>query len=85
MFRLAQWLFIVVALGPCVMCAGALIVACIRTLVFGAANLKAGATRSRYNVYTNPRMDQNPTVENGTLGSESQTQIQEFFTQKRRK
>jgi tRNA(adenine34) deaminase len=76
---------LVVTLEPCVMCAGALINARVRTLVFGAADLKAGATGSLYNVSTDPRMNHNPTVKNGVLAADSQTQLQEFFSQKRDK
>jgi tRNA(adenine34) deaminase len=76
---------LVVTLEPCVMCAGALINARVRTLVFGAADLKAGATGSLYNVCTDPRMNHNPAVNNGVMAAESQTQLQEFFSQKRDK
>ncbi len=74
---------LVVTLEPCVMCAGALLSARVRTLVFGAADLKAGATGSLYNVCTDPRMNHNPFVKNGVLAPESQAQLQEFFSQKR--
>jgi tRNA(adenine34) deaminase len=74
-----------VTLEPCVMCAGALINARIHTLIFGAADLKAGATGSLYNVCTDPRMNHNPTVKNGVLAADSQAQLHEFFTQKRDK
>jgi tRNA(adenine34) deaminase len=67
------------------MCAGALINARVRTLIFGAADLKAGATESLYNVCTDPRMNHNPYVKNGVLATESQAQLQEFFSQKRDK
>ena len=76
---------LVVTLEPCVMCAGALINARVHTLVFGAPDLKAGATGSLYNVCTDPRMNHNPTVQNGVFASESQAQLQEFFSQKRNK
>ena len=74
---------LVVTLEPCVMCAGALITARVQTLIFGAADLKAGATESLYNVCTDPRMNHNPSVKNGVLAMESQAQLQEFFSQKR--
>jgi tRNA(adenine34) deaminase len=67
------------------MCAGALINARVQTLVFGAADLKAGATGSLYNVCTDPRMNHNLTVKNGVMAPESQAQLQEFFAQKRDK
>ncbi|MEI7972598.1 MAG: nucleoside deaminase, partial [Actinomycetota bacterium] len=46
---------LVVTLEPCVMCAGALINSRIHALVFGAADLKGGATSSLYNVCSDPR------------------------------
>jgi tRNA(adenine34) deaminase len=75
---------LVVTLEPCVMCAGALLNARIQTLVFGAADLKAGATGSLYNICTDPRMNHNPVVQNGVMATESQTQLQGFFSQKRK-
>ena len=75
---------LVVTLEPCVMCAGALINARVRTLVFGAADLKAGATGSLYNVCTDPRMNHNPTVNDGVMAPESQLLLQDFFKQQRR-
>ena len=76
---------LVVTLEPCVMCAGALINARVQTLVFGAADLKAGATGSLYNVCTDPRMNHIPIVKNGVMALEAQAQLQEFFAQKRDK
>jgi tRNA(adenine34) deaminase len=75
---------LVVTLEPCVMCAGALLNARIHTLVFGTADLKAGATGSLYNVCTDPRMNHNPIVQNGVMATESQTLLQGFFSQKRK-
>ena len=75
---------LVVTLEPCVMCAGALLNARIQTLVFGAADLKAGATGSLYNICTDPRMNHNPVVQNGVMATDSQTLLQDFFSQKRK-
>jgi tRNA(adenine34) deaminase len=75
---------LVVTLEPCVMCAGALINARVRTLVFGAADLKAGATGSLYNVCTDPRMNHNPPVKNGIMLEESQFLLRDFFSKQRR-
>jgi tRNA(adenine34) deaminase len=66
------------------MCAGALINARVQTLVFGAADFKAGATGSLYNVCTDPRMNHNPAVQNGVMATDSQTLLQGFFSQKRK-
>jgi tRNA(adenine34) deaminase len=67
------------------MCAGTLLNARVRTLVFGAADLKAGATGSLFNVCTDPRMNHNPAVMSGVLASDPQAQLQAFFIQKRDK
>jgi tRNA(adenine34) deaminase len=74
---------LVVTLEPCVMCAGALMNARVRTLVFGAADLKAGATGSLYNVCTDPRMNHNPQVVHGLCEQESRQYLQDFFETKR--
>ena len=74
---------LVVTLEPCVMCAGALLNSRIGRLVYGAADLKGGATASLYNVMSDPRLNHNPPVEHGVLASESQALLQEFFSQKR--
>ena len=75
---------LVVTLEPCVMCAGALINARVRTLVFAAADLKAGATGSLYNVCADPRMNHNPTIKNGIMLEESQFLLLDFFGKQRR-
>jgi tRNA(adenine34) deaminase len=74
---------LVVTLEPCIMCAGALINARIQTLVYGAADLKGGATSSLYNVCADPRLNHNPKVIPGFMATESQEQLQKFFIQKR--
>jgi tRNA(adenine34) deaminase len=74
---------LVVTLEPCVMCAGALMNTRVRTLVFGAADLKAGATGSLYNVCTDPRMNHNPQVVHGLCEQESRQYLQDFFETKR--
>jgi len=70
---------LVVTLEPCVMCAGALINARVQTLVFGAADLKAGATGSLYNVCTDPRMNHSPAVINGLDSAQSTHLLSTFF------
>lgn len=74
---------LVVTLEPCVMCAGALLNSRIGRLVYGAADLKGGATASLYNVMSDPRLNHNPPVEHGVLAGESQALLQQFFSQKR--
>jgi tRNA(adenine34) deaminase len=74
---------LVVTLEPCVMCAGAAINSRIARVVFGAADLKAGATGSLYNVASDPRINHNPLLTHGVLAAESATLLQEFFQQRR--
>jgi tRNA(adenine34) deaminase len=74
---------LVVTLEPCVMCAGALINARIHTLVFGASDLKGGATSSLYNICADPRLNHNPAVIPGVLALESRAVLQQFFDQRR--
>jgi tRNA(adenine34) deaminase len=61
------------------MCAGALLSSRIGMLVYGAADLKAGATASLYNVCSDPRLNHNPPVVHGVLAGESEELLQQFF------
>ena len=74
---------LVVTLEPCVMCAGALLNARIGRLVYGAADLKAGATASLYNVCADPRLNHQPLVAHGVRASESSDLLTEFFAERR--
>ena len=74
---------LVVTLEPCVMCAGALLNARIGHLVYGAADLKAGATASLYNVCADPRLNHNPPVTHGLLAAESSGLLTAFFAARR--
>lgn len=74
---------LVVTLEPCVMCAGGVLSSRMGTLVYGAADLKAGATASLYSVTSDPRLNHNPPVFHGVLATESTELLQEFFGQLR--
>ena len=74
---------LVVTLEPCVTCAGALINARIGRMVYGAADLKGGATASLYNVCADPRLNHEPVVIHGVGEQESQSLLKEFFARKR--
>ncbi len=74
---------LVVTLEPCVMCAGALLNARIGRLVFGAADPKAGATSTLYNVCADPRLNHNPPFQHGVLAAESAALLAEFFAERR--
>ena len=70
---------LVVTLEPCVMCSGALLNARVGALVFGAADLKAGASSSLYNVCADPRLNHNPPVRHGVLAEECSRLLTDFF------
>jgi tRNA(adenine34) deaminase len=74
---------LVVSLEPCVMCAGALVAARVSRLVFGAADPKAGATGSLYNVCADPRLNHNLPVVAGVRAGESAALLDAFFTERR--
>ncbi len=74
---------LVVTLEPCVMCAGALLSARIGRLVYGAADLKAGATASLYNVCADPRLNHNPPVTHGVLAEQAGALLSAFFAGRR--
>jgi tRNA(adenine34) deaminase len=72
-----------VTVEPCVMCAGALVNARIRRLVYGTPDLKAGATASLYNVCADPRLNHNPDVTYGVLADECAALLTGFFAERR--
>jgi tRNA(adenine34) deaminase len=74
---------LVVTLEPCIMCAGALLNARIGRLVYGTADLKAGATASLYNVCADPRLNHNPPVIHGVAAAECAALLSDFFRDRR--
>ncbi|MFM2047352.1 MAG: tRNA-specific adenosine deaminase, partial [Actinomycetota bacterium] len=74
---------LVVTLEPCLMCAGAALSSRIGALVYGAADLKAGAMASLYSVLTDPRLNHNPPVTHGILATECAGLLTDFFEQRR--
>jgi len=74
-----------VTLEPCVMCAGALVLARVETLVFGAEDPKAGAVRNLYRVCEDPRLNHRLQVVGGVLSDECAEVLREFFRRKRGK
>src|SRR5512135_1851963 len=74
---------LVVTLEPCTMCAGALVQARIARLVYGAADPKAGAVGSLWDVVRDTRLNCCPEVLSGVLGAECGEVLREFFLRRR--
>ena len=73
-----------VTLEPCLMCAGGLVNARIKRVVFGAPDAKAGACGSLYNVGLDSRLNHRFEVVGGVLAAECAELLLEFFSRKRR-
>jgi tRNA(adenine34) deaminase len=74
---------VVVTLEPCAMCAGALVAARLRRLVFGAADPKAGACGSLYNLCADPRLNHEITVTAGVEAQRCGELLTSFFRARR--
>ena len=72
-----------VTLEPCAMCAGAMVLARAARLVYGAADPKAGATGSLYNIVQDERLNHRLEVGSGVLADECGALLKEFFKAKR--
>lgn len=66
-------------LEPCVMCAGAMVAARIRRLVFAARDLRFGAVRSKFSLADSPLLNHRVSVQEGLLGAEAGELLAEFF------
>ena len=74
---------VVATLEPCPMCAGALLAARVTRVVFGAADPKAGACGSLYNLCADPRLNHEVEVVAGVRAAECAQVLSAFFTAKR--
>jgi tRNA(adenine34) deaminase len=72
-----------VTLEPCAMCAGAIVLARIPTLVFAAPDPKAGAAGSVLDVLAEPALNHRPRVMGGVRAAESATLLRNFFAARR--
>jgi tRNA(adenine34) deaminase len=75
---------LVVTLEPCTMCAGAVVLARLSTLVFGAYDPKAGAVGSLWDVVRDRRVNSRPDVVGGVLEAETGDLLRQFFATHRR-
>lgn len=72
-----------VTIEPCAMCAGAIVHARIRRLVYGADDPKAGAVKSVMSVINHPSLNHRLGVQGGILGARCMDLLQVFFREKR--
>ncbi len=72
-----------VTLEPCVMCAGLLVNARIRRLVFGARDLRFGGVRSKFQLADSPLLNHRVEVVEGVLGEECTRLLRAFFAVRR--
>jgi tRNA(adenine34) deaminase len=72
-----------VTIEPCVMCAGAMVHARIRRLVYGAEDPKAGAVHSAMQVLNHPRLNHSMDVRGGVLAGRSAELLHTFFKKRR--
>ncbi|MET1061066.1 MAG: tRNA adenosine(34) deaminase TadA [Nocardioides sp.] len=70
---------LVVTLEPCTMCAGALVLARVARVVFGAWDPKAGAVGSLWDVVRDRRLNHRPEVVSGVLADECGRLLLDFF------
>src|SRR5512137_2623491 len=85
--RLGRWrltgVTVYVTLEPCAMCAGAMVLARIDRLVFGASDPKAGAVGSLLDLSSDPRLNHRFEVERGLRAGECGALLKEFFRARR--
>lgn len=72
-----------VTLEPCVMCAGALVAARVRRLVFGARDLRFGGVRSKFRIADSELLSHRVEVVEGVLAVECLEPLQQFFQARR--
>jgi tRNA(adenine34) deaminase len=72
-----------VTLEPCAMCAGAMVLARVPRVIYGAPDPKAGAAGSVLDVLGEPRLNHRPEVAGGLLAAESAELLRDFFASRR--
>ncbi len=72
-----------VTLEPCLMCAGAMMHARLRRVVFGARDVKTGVAGSVVDVFAEARLNHHAQVEGGVLSAQCGALLSEFFAQRR--
>jgi tRNA(adenine34) deaminase len=82
-YRLADCI-LYVTLEPCAMCAGAIMNARMRRVVYGAADPKSGACGSVVDLFAENRLNYHTTVVGGVMAEEASKLLQDFFSARRR-
>jgi len=72
-----------VTLEPCVMCAGAIILARIDRVVYAARDPKAGAVESLYKILSDDRLNHPPEICSGVMEQHASSRLIEFFRKQR--
>ena len=72
-----------VTLEPCAMCAGAIVLARIKRLVYGADDPKAGAAGTIFNLVDHPALHPSPGVRAGVMAKEGSQLLRDFFAERR--
>ncbi len=72
-----------VTLEPCVMCAGAIVIARVERLVFGARDLRFGAVRSLFRLADSELLGHRILVEDGLMAAEAGELLRKFFKERR--
>lgn len=72
-----------VTLEPCLMCAGAIVQARLRSVTYGAKDPKGGAVESLYQVLSDGRLNHRPLVQSGVLETECSDLLKNFFAERR--
>jgi tRNA(adenine34) deaminase len=70
-------------LEPCVMCAGALVAARVKRLVFGARDLRFGGVRSKFRLADSDLLNHRVEIVEGVLGAECSELLRDFFASRR--
>ncbi len=85
--RLGDWRLencdVYVTLEPCPMCAGALVRARVRTLIYGVEDQEGGGCGSLYNIVQDHRLNHHVEIRRGVLDGECRNLLKTFFNEKR--
>ena len=85
--KIGNWRFVdttlYVTLEPCPMCAGAIVLARIPKVVYGATDPKSGAAGTLYNILQDERLNHRVELVSGVLADESSALLKSFFQERR--